>query len=60
MAKQQTPPKQSKEFAEATCDGCKFINPYGDLKGHGFCSHRGVKMIVVIKDVKPCVWRENG
>lgn len=60
MAKQQTAPKRVQEFAEVTCEGCKFIKPYSDLNGHGFCAHRAVKMIVIIKDIKPCILKEHG
>jgi hypothetical protein len=42
------------------CEGCKFLVPYEDFTGHGFCGHRAVKMVVVIECTKKCIWRENG
>jgi hypothetical protein len=43
-----------------TCQDCIHLKQYDDLKGHGFCGHRAVKMVVVIECTKQCIWRENG
>lgn len=49
-----------KPIEYVTCTGCIFIQPYEEFRGHGFCSHRAVKMIQVIETTKQCVWKENG
>ncbi len=56
--KRETTKKIRYEYEYVDCVGCKFIRPYNDFKGHGYCAEPHVKMIQVIETRKPCVWKQ--
>lgn len=41
-----------------TCEGCIFIDPYSNMIDHGMCKEPHVRMIQVISNPKPCIWKK--
>lgn len=58
MAKKQQ--NETRPIEHVTCEGCMFIKPYEDFKGHGFCTEIHVRMIQIIKSTKQCIWKQHG
>lgn len=53
--------KKLKEYTMpkyVTCEGCQYRKDI-DMLGHCFCEHSRIRSIVIVKYLKPCIYKDG-